>query len=34
MFDITDTARDNLSKLFKSESAKDKELVVYFQGHG
>ena len=34
MFEITDTARDNLAELFKSETAKEKELVVYFQGHG
>ena len=34
MFDITDSARDNLLELFKSETAKEKDLVVYFQGHG
>ncbi len=34
MFEITDSAKDNLTELLKSDSAKDKELVVYFQGHG
>ena len=34
MFEITDSAKDNLAELLKSESAKNKELVVYFQGHG
>lgn len=34
MLEITDNARDNLSQLFQSETAKDKNLVIYFQGFG
>ena len=34
MLEITDIARDNLKELFQSETAKTKNLVLYFQGFG
>ena len=34
MLNITDNARDNLNELFQSETAKDKQLIIYFQGFG
>jgi len=34
MFEITDTAKTELNKVFQSERAADKQLVVYFQGFG
>lgn len=34
MIEITDIARDNLKELFQAETAKTKNLVLYFQGFG
>ncbi len=34
MFEITDKARNELTKMFESESAKSKNLIIYFQGFG
>ena len=34
MFEVTDSARDELVKVFDNEQAKNKELVLYFQGYG
>ena len=34
MLEITDIARDNLKELFQTETAKSKQLVIYFQGFG
>ena len=34
MFEVTDKAKNELTKLFESESAKGKNLIIYFQGFG
>ena len=34
MFDVSDTARDNLQKIMAAETAKNKHLIIYFQGFG
>lgn len=34
MLEITDNARDNLNEVMAQETAKDKFLVIYFQGYG
>ena len=34
MFEVTDTAKTELDKVFSSEKAADRQLVLYFQGFG
>ncbi len=34
MLEISDSAKENLTELLKSDSAKDKNLIIYFQGQG
>ena len=34
MLEVTNNARNELNKLLLSEDAKDKQLVIYFQGFG
>lgn len=34
MFNVTDIARDELNKTLESESARDKNLIIHFQGFG
>ncbi len=34
MLTVTDNAKIELNKLLKSATAKDKQLVIYFQGYG
>ena len=34
MFEVTDNAKNALNEVFQSETAKDKQLVIYFQGYG
>lgn len=34
MLEVTDIARDNLLKVLDSETAQDKQLIIYFQGFG
>lgn len=34
MFVVTDIAKGELEKVFQSEKAQDKQLVLHFQGYG
>lgn len=34
MFEVTDSASEELKKVMDSEQAKGKELVIFFQGYG
>ncbi len=34
MLEVTDTAKDELSKVLSSETGKDKSLVIFFRGYG
>ncbi len=34
MLEVTDIAKEELSKVLNSESAKDKQLIIYFRGYG
>lgn len=34
MLEVTDIAKEELTKVLTSETAKDKELVIFFRGYG
>ncbi len=34
MFEVTDLAKDELTKVLSSETARNKHLVIYFRGFG
>jgi len=34
MLEVTNKAKSELSKVLSAETAKDKRLIVYFQGYG
>lgn len=33
-FEVTDIARDELTKVLNGQAAKDKQLILYFRGYG
>jgi hypothetical protein len=34
MLEVTDIAKEELTKVLSSETAKDKKLIIYFRGYG
>ena len=32
--EVTDVAKDELTKVLQAQSAKDKQLILYFRGYG
>ena len=34
MLEVTDIAKEELTKVLTSENAKDRQLVIYFRGYG
>ena len=34
MLEVTDIAKEELTKVLAAETAKDKELVIFFRGYG
>lgn len=34
MLEVTDIAKDELSKVLTSQSGKGRQLVIYFRGYG